>query len=235
MEIANRLLDFSEKVQKYSVIRAIRDGLVSMIPVLIIGAFALILKSFPIPGYIDFITTFGNGFINNFFNFIYSATFGVLSVYMTISISRAFMKIKDDSIIVHFGAILASVLVFFMLSGSFNEGFKLDNMGPKSMLIALISGLGASALYIFFYRLMAKRPKRILSLGADSGFNRMLSTLFPVLFVSLCFAIVNLFIIEVFRVDSFRDFYIMILNKLFFFFIISSQTHYTIHFIFFTI
>ena len=46
MEIANRLLDFSEKVQKYSVIRAIRDGLVSMIPVLIIGAFALILKSF---------------------------------------------------------------------------------------------------------------------------------------------------------------------------------------------
>lgn len=215
MELANRFLDASDRIQKVGVIRAIRNGLVNLIPVLIIGAFALVLKSFPIPAYQDFISTFWGGAFLAFFNFIYTATFGVLSVYMTFSISRSFMRLKDDQIIVHSGAIIASLICFFMLSGSFLPEFSLDHMGPKSMLVAIISGLGASALYTLFHNLLERRRKQILSMGADRAFNRVLSTIFPILFTVLIFALINLLIVKLFNVDSFRDLYITALNKLF--------------------
>ena len=89
MEKSNKLLNLASKFQQSNLIRSIRDGLVNMIPVLIIGAFALILKTFPVPAYQTFITSFGNGFLLTLLDFVYSATFGVLSVYMTLSISRS--------------------------------------------------------------------------------------------------------------------------------------------------
>lgn len=215
MQLVNKLVDFSQRVQKVRVVRAIRDGLVTIIPVLIIGAFALVFEYFPVPGYTEFIKEFGGGFIFQFFSFIHTATFGVLSVYMTFSISRAYMRIKEDTAIVHSGAIMSSLIVFFILSGSYLDGFKLENIGVKSMLVAIIAGLGASALYTLFFNLFSKKRSNVLSMGADNVFNRMLSTLLPTLIVVIIFGLINLFIVKVFNVDSFRDLYIRALNGLF--------------------
>ena len=184
MRFRDRLLDVSSKFSNLTGIRAIRDGLVSMIPVLIIGAFALIIKEFPVPGYQNFITNFGNGFLKEIFNFIFSATFGVLSVYLTFSISRAYMKIKDDSNVVHGGAIFASLICFFILTGTNLDSFNLDKMGPKSMFLGIIASLGASSLYIVFYHFFNVKRKIVLSAGADRELNRMLTTFFPILMVT---------------------------------------------------
>lgn len=215
MKLVSRFIDFSSRVQNVTVIRAIRNGLVNMIPILIIGAFALVFKSFPVAAYQTFIADFWGGAILKFFDFVYTATFGVLSVYMTFSISRAYARLKTDQIIVNGGAILSSLLAFFMLSGSFLPTFSLDNMGPKSMLVAIIAGLGASSLYLLFFRLLSSRSRRILSIGADHDFNRMLSTLFPILFTALSFALINLLVVKIFNVDSFRELYIKAMNALF--------------------
>ena len=75
------------KLEKLKIVKIIRDALVNIIPVLIIGAFALIIKSFPVGAYQSFIETFAGGFIYKLAEAIYSATFGVLSVYMTYSIT----------------------------------------------------------------------------------------------------------------------------------------------------
>lgn len=93
---ASKFIEGVRKVEQSTVVRTVRSGLVNMIPVLIIGAFVLIIKTFPIDGYQKFITTFGDGVIYSLFDLIYAATFGVLSVYMTFSISRSFMKSKAD-------------------------------------------------------------------------------------------------------------------------------------------
>ena len=233
MKLVNRLIGFSNKIQGISIIRAIRDGLVNLIPVLIIGAFALILKTFPVDAYQDFITTFANGLIAEFFDLINKATFGVLSVYMTLSISRSYMRIKNYREVPQVGALFASLVSFFIMCGSFvipksafeaatvEDGVRtafdavLNGLGPKSMVIAIICGLGASELYIVFCRLFSKNRRRLFSLGADRDFNSMLSTVFPVLIVVACFAITNFFVVKVFNVDSFRAFYTRILNNMF--------------------
>lgn len=210
----NSLLNFSIRVQKFTIVRAIRDGLVNMIPILIIGAFALILKTFPVQAYLDFIANFANGFLLTLFNFVYNATFGMLSVYMTISISRAYMKIKSDPDISHNGAVVASLIVFFILTGSISSDFILANMGPKSMLLAIVAGLGASA----YFRTMShvlRKQRTIFTSGADTVLNKVMITLVPIIIVIASFAIANVIFIRIFDKDSFHELYISGLNKLF--------------------
>ncbi|MBQ9485684.1 MAG: PTS sugar transporter subunit IIC [Clostridia bacterium] len=193
----------------------------NMIPVLIIGAFALVINQFPIKGYQDFITAFLNGFIAKLSDFINKATFGVLSVYMTYFISRAYMKIKADPQAITGGATIAALLSFFILAGVYltpdgwGVGFGIDNMGPKSMFLAILTGLGASALYLALDKAFRKRKRYIFSVGADRDFNRILSTLFPIMIVALIFAFVNLSVIAIFGVDSFRSLLIKAFNGLF--------------------
>ena len=214
MEQGTRLLNFSIRAQQFRLVRAIRDGLVNMIPVLIIGAFALILKTFPVAGYLSFIENFLGGFLLNFFNFVYNATFGMLSVYMAFSISRSYMKLRTEQDIVHGGAIFASLIAFFILTGSRSSDFIFGNMGPKSMLLAIIAGLGASSLYVVLCKLLSKQ-RLILTNGADRVFNKMMSTLFPIMIVSACFALANVIFIRIFDKDSFHELYIELLNKIF--------------------
>ena len=64
----------------------IRNGMVMLIPVLLIGAFALTVRFFPIEAYQTFIRTWAGGFIDTMFEYISNATFGLMSVLMTFSI-----------------------------------------------------------------------------------------------------------------------------------------------------
>lgn len=203
------------KIENFAAVRAVRDGLVGIIPVLIIGAFALILMYFPINGYKEFISTFAGGFLLKFFEIINSATFGPLAVYMTVSISRSYMNIKSEENIETLGAITASIISFFILAGSNLSSFNKDSMGPKSMFLALATGLGASASYLALSRFLSGNRKTLFSSGANRVFNRMLSTIFPIIIIVSVVAIVNLIVIRAFGVESFRELIIKFNNWIF--------------------
>ncbi|MBR5742043.1 MAG: PTS sugar transporter subunit IIC/EAL domain-containing protein [Firmicutes bacterium] len=206
---------FIDRVEQMTVVRSVRDGLSNMVPVLTIGAFALILQTFPVTGYQTFIATFADGFLLSLFKLIYSATFGVLSVYMTYFISRAFLRLKADPEIVKSGGHAASLLSFFILAGAYLTTFGTDSMGPKSMFLAILTGLGASELYLVFCRLFNKGRHTLLTTGADREFNKMLSTLFPTALVAVIFALFNALVIRAFGVDSFRTLLAQAFNRLF--------------------
>ena len=229
------------RIEQATVVRAVRSGMTNIIPVIIIGAFALILKCFPVDAYQEFIRTFAGGFLVLLFDLVNTATFGVLSVYMTMAISLSYMKIKADMYVVSGGAVVASLISFFILAGanitaadpnevlrgvsSVSEaieklsgaetGFGLGNMGPHSMFLAIITGLGASALYLRLCRLFRGRRYYLYTTGADREFNRMLSTLPPITIVVIFFALVNAFVIRIFDVSSFRELLINAFNSLF--------------------
>ncbi|MBR4703200.1 MAG: PTS sugar transporter subunit IIC, partial [Oscillospiraceae bacterium] len=185
-------------------VRTIRSGLVNMIPVLIIGAFALILQTFPVEAYQRFIATLAGGFVLDLLELVYSATFGVLSLYMTIFISRSYMKQKADPDAPVGGALAASVIAFFILAGAYLPDFGKDSMGPKSMFLAILTGLLASRLYLFLFRRTHGKRRDLYSTGADREFNRMLATLFPIAGTALVFGLLNALVMRLFRVDSFR-------------------------------
>ena len=205
MKKDTKFIAFIRKTENSTIVRSVRGGLINMIPVLIIGAVALIIKTFPVTGYQEFIMNFADGFVYNLFDLVYAATFGVLSVYMTFSISRSYMKIKADPQAVNAGATIASLISFFILAGAYLPTFSTDNLGPKSVFLAILTGLGASALYLRFNQLFRKRKHLLFSAGADREFNRMLSSFFPILCVALVFALINQIVIAVSDMDSFRS------------------------------
>ncbi len=208
---------FLEKAEQWTVVRAIRGGLLNITPVLIIGAFALILKTFPVYAYQSFIATFGGGILLSFFDFIYSATFGTLSIYMTASISRSFIRIKSkiNASTPDIGGMAASLLSFFILAGAYLPTFSTDNIGPKSMFLAILTGIGASALYAKLYDILPYRKKKFYSTGADREFNQMLMYLFPIALTAAIFAAFNTAIIYIFKVDSFRMLIALAFDSLF--------------------
>ncbi len=196
---------FLQRIEQSTIVQSVRGGLVNMIPVLIIGAFALVITAFPVPGYTNFIKNFAGGVIEQFFTIINKATFGVLSVYMTFSISRSYMKVKADSQAVNGGAIVSALIAFFILSGVYLPDFGSAHMGPKSMFLAIITGLGASALYHAFEKLFRRRKHVLFSSGVDREFNRMLSAFFPIVCVTAIFALINQVVITASSMDSFRS------------------------------
>ena len=232
------------KAEKLTVVRAVRGGLTNLIPVLTIGAFALILDQFPIQAYQTFLTDFAGGFLRTLFEMINTATFGVLSVYMTFSISYSYLKIKADPEISVVSAAAASVASFFILTGAFlhtvdyakdvvieleksvaadpnsvirslTRAINTDKTGPKSMFLALLTGLGASALYLVFDRLLRKTRKRVLTAGADKEFNKIIWAIIPSAVVIIAFGLFNALITNVFNVDSFQKLFALAFEKLF--------------------
>ncbi|MBR4545499.1 MAG: PTS sugar transporter subunit IIC/EAL domain-containing protein [Oscillibacter sp.] len=198
------IMDIVRQTEQLTAVRSVRGGLVSMIPILIIGAFALIGKTLPLEAYQNAVATFAGGFVLQLFDSIYGATFGTLALYMAFFISRAYMKLKADPLAVNGGAEAASMLAFFIMAGAYLPGFGTDSMGPKSMFLAILTGLGASALYLALHRFFRSHRRYIFSAGVDREFTRMLSTLPPIAITVLCFALVNGLVMRLFQVDSFR-------------------------------
>ena len=210
-----RVTSFVRKIEQMTFVRAVRGGLVNMIPVLIIGAFALVFRFLPIDGYREFIESFAGGVFDKIFLYVNAATFGVLSIYMTYSISRSYMKVKADPETVNGGAVFASLVAFFILSGAFLEDFGSVQMGVKSMVLAIVAGLGASALYLSADRFFRRRRSYLFSPGADREFNRMLSSFIPILVVTVVFGVLNTVILFVSRDPSIHALYIRGMNAIF--------------------
>ena len=215
MKKKSKLRSFLGKLEHLIIVQSIRNGLINIIPILLIGAFSLILKTFPVDAYQDAIANFAGGFILQILNIIYSATFGALSLYMTFSISRSYMDLRHDPDTVTVGAIISSVISFFIFAGIDLESFSIGNMGPKSMFLAIITAIGASRLYIAAERFFKKRRHKLYSKGADRMFNRMLSTFSPIAVTVIVFALIDALAVHVFKVESFRELVSDALNDLF--------------------
>ncbi len=185
--------------------KTIRGGLVMIIPILMIGAFALIGRTLPIPGYVDFITTFGGGFIYDIFDMAYSATFSMLSVYMTIAISMQYRRTRVEYTKSHFGPTVAALMCFFVLAGVLSSGMTVAAFGPKGMTVAIISGYCAPAVYCRIATAMGNRGKRLYSDGADSLFNSSIAVIAPAIFTTLIFIAINTAVRELFNVTAFYD------------------------------
>ena len=169
----------------------IRSSLILMIPVLLIGSISVMLNSFPIDGYQDFIHSFCDGIIANFFSLIHTATFGVLSLYVCISISVCYtLQISKDKRNT-LGPMIAVLVSFFIVSGTFENGsLNIESLGAGGMFMAVVCAFLASWLYDVLSSKMRRRI-RIFTEGDDEVFRNALVSLTPTVVVAVVAAVVN--------------------------------------------
>ena len=81
----NALLAWFARVEEVMAFKAIRQGLILTIPVLLIGSFSLIFLNLPLPGYQEFLAA--TPWFKNLFDVSYAATLGIFSLYVAVAIS----------------------------------------------------------------------------------------------------------------------------------------------------
>lgn len=174
----NRIIKTTERFESSFLVRVIRDGLVTMIPVLMIGAFSLILKTFPVGAYQDFIQSFAGGFLYKIFHIVYMGTFSVMSLYMTVSFSISYFSAKAPDKMVSIWGVLSSLISFLIFDGIVADPFQIKNLGATAVSLAMFCAIFFSALYD---KISARIQiiQRSYSYGADSRLNSAIGAIVP--------------------------------------------------------
>ncbi len=195
-------------------LQCIRNGLVTIVPILLIGSFSVVLVSMPIDAYQNFISDFGGGIFRVLFEYVNKATIGVLSVYLTFAISLSFSKQFMVGRNFSYGPAITSLICFFIFSGMFDDGFNSEVLGAQGVFTAIVSALGASAIYCRIER-SVRRRFRVYASGADEDFNHAMSMTVPMIVAVGVFALLNFIVVELFEVTGFQMFFSVTASKLF--------------------
>lgn len=203
-QFKNGLFRISDYFDNNTLIKAVRQGMVMMIPILVSSAVALMFSSLPFPSYQEFLKKLWNGQIAAFLGLIRSASEGSLAIglALTTCFSYAVQKnrIRVDAVTV----MLTATVSLIGFSGIPQGNISVEALGSHNTFAALFIALGCSVL---FFKIKDTRLFRIRwrGIGADVCYAEAVSSVIPALLVVAFFVILRQVPIAVFHVDSFQE------------------------------
>ena len=203
-----------ERIDDWSVTQAVRGGLVIAIPMLMVGSFALILRTLPIDCYQDFLLTRLGDYIADFLSLVHDATFGILSLFMTVSISVSYARTFSREPVVSYGAPIAALASFAILSGGFAPLPAQGVFGVRGMFTALLCSTFATAVFVKAERLLSRR-KKTYSDGADNFFNIAVAIILPLSLVAGGAAVIDAMLVNLFQVSGFHELFVNFASAIF--------------------
>ncbi len=187
-----------------------------VIPILFIGSITVFLNGFPVQPFQDFLDNFLGGALRSILLAIQYSTVGALALYITIALNQSYLDQTEEGLrlVSRFGSLLGCLGGFFILVGFFSDKPDLSLLSGQGVFSALLAGIFGSVLFSKFETLFRTR-RAIFVDGADSVFNTSLHNLLPVLFVVLCFAVVNYLITVCFKVQSVQHLFMKAVDTIF--------------------
>jgi len=139
----------ASKIANQKHLVAIRDGLVLIMPLTIVGSIFIIIGEFPIPAYQEFMLgvfgeTFWGGFV---WGVAFPATMGISAIVAVFGVAYSFVKNQNIDGLPAGAIALASY--FFLLDGE--EGI-LSYLGAEGLFVALVTGLIVGEIYCYFIK-----------------------------------------------------------------------------------
>ncbi|MGD9559242.1 MAG: hypothetical protein AB7V55_01370, partial [Oscillospiraceae bacterium] len=140
-------MNYLTRLEELKVVRAVRRGLIMAIPLLMIGSFGLIFNILPIGPYQNFLASEVGQYFATFFTTVHEVTFGILSLFITISVSASYARVSMNQTAVVIGASLTSLCIYAIFIGLFTDHFVITSLGAQGMFTALFSAVVGSAVY----------------------------------------------------------------------------------------
>lgn len=161
--ISNMLLKVASKIQGNKYVSAVSNGLLSTMPLMMVGAIGSIINSLDIPAYQEFLETSGLKKITVLPNEIGTNLFALFAVF---SIGYRFARLeKKDGLT---AGIISLMAFLFITPLSFNDSGAMDAipsqwLGAAGLFGAMIIGLCASKIYCVFIEknLVIKMPESV--------------------------------------------------------------------------
>ena len=193
---------FLSSLDESKILQGIRQSLVAIIPILLVGSFALIIKNLPIKQYQIFIINYYDGFLLHILDTVYNSTIGVISVYICVSLAiNGEYNIDNKNYILVF----ISLITFFMFSGAFDfDKFNINVLGEDGVFVAILCTIFASKLYMFINKKI-KHRFRFYFAGADEIYTQMLYSMPAMIIVSIVDVFIYFFIVKAFNVNSLQE------------------------------
>lgn len=164
---------------------ALRYGLAYMLPLLMAGSLAYILRALPIPGYRDFLGSSDGRAWVSFLDLVYNGSMGLLSVALILCVSTAYAAdtISIKSYISPVVAGVTSLGCFFVLTGL--DAGTFPALGLQGLFPAVFTAIVSSVL---FRRLASVQGLRLRSFARSGNpiFNTAI-TFFPPAALTLAF------------------------------------------------
>lgn len=205
-----KLFECTEFFENSPAFAAIRQGLLMMIPLIVTGSFALMLKSLPIQAYQKVLPNIFNGWYLDVLNYIYAGTFQFFSVVLAVAISVNYALLEQKSDNEHAGigdCVVMAVITLMSLAGYFGvqyDDFQVQSLGTAHTFTAMFLALVTGRLY---YTIKRSRFFHIKQVNADSNINYMqaVEAIFPAVVTVLVFAGIRLFLQLCFGINNFQE------------------------------
>lgn len=196
-----KLLRIIYKIENNNVLASVKKGFILLVPVFLLGSFALLIRNFPVAPFQEFLQQGIGETINTVLLYIFNSTVNVMSIYLVISISYYYSEtMKEKNTFLQIMAIIVSLVCFVATFGE----MELAYFGPIGVFTAIITSVASTKLFFVFYRLISKSA-RFRTQGVDMDYRNSFPAIFPMLICVLIFVMANLLIRFVFGVPNLND------------------------------
>jgi lactose/cellobiose-specific phosphotransferase system IIC component len=184
---------------------SIRRGLTLMIPLMIMGAFAVFINNLPIHAYQQFmLKIFGENW-TYFGTYVHRGTFAIMAVGMLLTISYSMASISRRALENEVNPVIAAVVSLACLFAVMHveKGFlRMDWLGPLGVFLAIVIACLAVTLFLGLSSINWLKV-RIYSNAAEPSFSQAMAALLPALltvslfagfhFIMACFGIQDIY------------------------------------------
>lgn len=177
----NRFTSLLNTLSENSCLSAIRAGMVSVVPLTIIGGFFMVISYLPFPGWEQRVEPY-----LNLLQVPVTATFGLLAVFVCFAIGYDLGKrLKQEAIV----SAAMSTLVFLLIQIQVkDQSFSMDGLGSKGLFTAILIALLTVRVQKFFNdaNLVIKLPANVPPVVSESFLS-----LTPLFFLVVAFWIIR--------------------------------------------
>lgn len=208
--IKKSIMRVADKIENSCVVGAIRQGMIMMIPLLVVGYFAAMLIKLPIPAYQNFMSELCGGRVVEALTCIYSSVNDFFAVFLavTTSVSYSIMKRRKKGIYEGTGNIIILVIItlaaFVGYSGIQYDTFSISMFSNMHAFTALFIALISSELYYALKRHRIFHVKRQKT-NTDSIYIEALEGIAPALIIIGLFALLHQLFEVLFGVSGLQE------------------------------
>ncbi|MDR2529146.1 MAG: EAL domain-containing protein [Synergistaceae bacterium] len=170
---------------------AIRSGLVCMMPLMIVGSFAVLINNVPLDSFRAFMSMFFGETWKDVAGAIYNGTSRMMALGSVFSVSYAIVRTRKSSD--QFNSLIAALVSLGCLVTLFPTSWNalpFEEIGPMGLFLAIVVAVTASSLFLLFFRHKLFRT-RIFSDAADPLVMQALAALEPAMWTFLTFALIR--------------------------------------------
>ena len=159
--LEEKMLPIAAKLGSNKILISIRDGITLSMPLIIIGSLFLVIASFPIKAWTDWLTAVG---IDSYLWKGVDSSFGLMGLIASFGVANSLARqYKVDGVSAGIISLSSFIVVTPFVSGEAGAGIPVGYMGSKGLFVAMVLGIISALIFKEFIKkdIQIKLPESV--------------------------------------------------------------------------